>query len=117
MLPRHPVKKKIADFAGGTGTGGEKAAADGIRPSDSREAGLEAKAAALASSPGAGAVEEPTPGKQGQSDLARHRARQEEIQKLVNQLPGRIREQMDDLFRARFTHIQELDQVQGDPDA
>jgi hypothetical protein len=41
--------------------------------------------------------------------LVRQRASQAEISKLVNQLPDRIREQMDDLFRARYTRIQILD--------
>ena len=54
-------------------------------------------------------ADEPEPIKRGESELARHRASQEEIERLVSKLPERVRDQMDELFRARYTRIQKLD--------
>ena len=74
------------------------------------EASIDAQAEALAASfPVTDESTEPGAIKRGEADLARHRASQEEIQKLVDKLPERIRDQMDDLFRARYTRIQKLD--------
>lgn len=47
--------------------------------------------------------------KRAEADLTRHRASQEEIARLLDQLPERIKEQMETLFRARYTRIQKLD--------
>lgn len=109
MLPRHPLKKKIVSGSSQPEPS-ETASAAKVKVPDSLDASLEAQAAALADSfPETDQVEESAPKKKVKSDLARHRAAQKEIEKLVNQLPNRIREQMEDLFRARFTRIQKLD--------
>ena len=79
---------------------------------NSLEASLEAQAEAeaIASSfPVTDEVGEPGVNKRVEADLTRHRASQEEIQRLLSQLPERVRDQMDDLFRARYTRIQKLD--------
>ena len=74
------------------------------------QANPEAEAEELAASFSVGsAVEEPKPGKKVESELARHRASQEEISRLVEKLPERVRDQMDELFKARYTRIQRLD--------
>ena len=77
---------------------------------DSRDASLEAQAEALAASfPVTDESTEPGPARRAEADLTRHRASQEEIARLLDQLPDRVREQMDTLFRARYTRIQKLD--------
>jgi hypothetical protein len=74
------------------------------------QANPEAEAEELAASfSGRDVVEEPKPGKKVKSELARHRSSQEEISKLVEKLPERVRDQMDELFKARYTRIQKLD--------
>lgn len=74
------------------------------------DASVEAQAEALtASFPVTDAVGEPETVKRQEADLTRVRASQEEIQRLLSLLPERVKDQMDDLFRARYTRIQKLD--------
>ena len=81
-------------------------ALDGKGP-QSLDESLDAQAEALAASFPADTLEgdsQPSV----KSEAARHRANQAEIDRLVNQLPDRLRDQMDQLFRARYTRIQKL---------
>ncbi|QXD28457.1 hypothetical protein GA003_00280 [Opitutia bacterium ISCC 52] len=78
------------------------------------DASVEAQAEALAASfpvtdAVTDAVGEPETVKRQEADLTRVRASQEEIQRLLSLLPERVKDQMDDLFRARYTRIQKLD--------
>ncbi len=113
--PKRPIKKKIAEAPLGSGNSEQAsppppAKAVSETTPDSRDASVEAQAEALAASfPVTDAVGEPDAIKRGEADLVRVRASQEEIQRLLGQLPERVRDQMDDLFRARYTRIQKLD--------
>lgn len=83
---------------------------------DSLDASLEAQAEALAASlPGNDEHVSEPPRSKGKSELARHRASQEEIAALVEKLPPRVREQMDELFRANYTRIQKLNIIDEKP--
>lgn len=86
-------------------------------PPTSLEASQDAQAEveALAATFSGEAVVAETPHMKGKSELARHRAGQKEIAKCIDQLPDRVRSQMDELFRANYTRIQILD-LESSPD-
>lgn len=115
--PRFPGKKKITEPAGSANRPAQ--ADDGTSKSDlpeSPQASLEAQVAELAASMPEGVSVEEEPNAAGKSELARHRAGRDEINQLVNRLPDRVREQMDQLFHARYTRIQKLDLDSVEPD-
>ena len=60
------------------------------------------------------ALPEVTSGGAVQSENARRKANQEEISRLVERLPSQVREQLDELFRARYTRIEK---VKTEPEA
>lgn len=115
-LPKLPIKKKIADTANASTFEAPGKSKEPLP--DSLDASLEAQAEALAASlPGNDEPLSQSPRSKGKSELARHRASQEEIAALVEKLPPRVREQMDELFRANYTRIQKLNIKDEEPKA